>query len=125
MTKIISKELQKIQNGMKLFAVNILKEDEIAVRTMIVSPLPWESMSKSMRIKYAEMWIWLKQNSGRRLSMLGISMPYPDTYKIADLVLKRGVKFESLITQINPGLQLSVMESLLFNPIGNINLHQI
>ena len=67
------------------------------------------------------MWMWLKQSSFKRLSLLGVPSQYPDTVKIANLVneqLQWGCDFNRLISEINPGLPQSVMKNLLDEPVG-------
>ena len=49
MVKIVALELSKVENGLKMFAINVLKEDPVTVRNLILCPIPWNLMSKSLR----------------------------------------------------------------------------
>lgn len=67
------------------------------------------------------MWMWLKQSSFKRSRSLGVSTQYPDTCKIAKLVIEQlqwGCDINRLISEINPGLPQSVMKNLLEEPVG-------
>ena len=120
LTNVLANELAQTQNGLKLFASHVLKENTITVRNLILCPIPWPIMSNSLKLKYAQMWFWLKQSSSRRMVMLGLSNDYPNTFEIAKSVLtelKYGESMNKLVVDVNPGLPKSVMKNLLHKPI--------
>ena len=67
LTNVLANELSQTESGLKLFASHVLKENTITVRNLILCPIPWPIMSNSLKLKYAQMWFWLKQSSSRRM----------------------------------------------------------
>ena len=117
---VLIKELNINNIDLGTFANKILKEDSIFVRNLILTPLPWDMMSLRMKLKYAQIWHWLKQRASMRLKMLGIRpKDFIDTTQIAKDVLGQLKNYDlgSLICDINRGLPASVMNSLLYHPV--------
>lgn len=118
--------LELNQNNINLdhFATKILNiEDNLLLRNMILTPLPWEMMSLRMKKKYAQIWYWLKQRAAKRLELLGMTLTndHPDTVQVARQVLQQlntlGFNLVPLIQDVCPGLSASIMNSLLYKPV--------
>ena len=86
---------------------------------MLVTPLPWDMTSWRMKRKFGKLWYWLKQKQDIRLAMVGIK-PEFDTLMIATEVLQRVDQYtlNSLVTDINKGLPVDIVKSLLRYPIS-------
>ena len=72
-----------------------------------------------MKRKFGKLWYWLKQKQDIRLAMVGIK-PEFDTLMIATEVLQRVDQYtlNSLVTDINKGLPVDIVKSLLRYPIS-------
>ena len=116
---VVSKELLKHQLDLKNLAHMVLNMDSIVLRNMLVTPLPWDMTSWRMKRKFGKLWYWLKQKQDIRLTMVGIK-PEFDTLMIATEVLQRVDQYtlNSLVTDINKGLPVDVVKSLLRYPIS-------
>ena len=81
---------------------------------MLMTPLPWDMTSWRMKRKFGKLWYWLKQKQDIRLAMVGIK-PEFDTLMIATEVLQRVDQYtlNSLVTDINKGLPVDIVKSLL------------
>ena len=116
---VVSKELLKHQLDLKNLAHMVLNMDSIVLRNMLVTPLPWDMTSWRMKRKFGKLWYWLKQKQDIRLTMVGIK-PEFDTLMIATEVLQRVDQYtlNSLVTDINKGLPVDIVKSLLRYPIS-------
>ena len=118
--QVFVKEINANNINLDKFAGKILSQDcnSITLRNMILTPLPWELMSWKMKLQYAKIWFWLKQRATKRLQMLGLQ-EYPDTFQIARKVLLKlqYINVTELIQEVNKGLPVTVMNSLLYNPV--------
>ena len=72
-----------------------------------------------MKRKFGKLWYWLKQKQDIRLAMVGIK-PEFDTLMIATEVLQRVDQYtlNSLVTDINKGLPVDIVKSLLRYPVS-------